>query len=74
MSKNKTNRRDFLGVAGASLIGIVAAASGAVSITAKQLPAPQQMSFEMWLIKTGGADLPRDTFHGVLTQIENSKQ
>jgi hypothetical protein len=74
MSKNKTNRREFLGIAGASLIGIIAAASGAASITARQLPAAEQTSLEMWLLKTGAADLSGDTFQGVMKQIESSKR
>lgn len=74
MSKNKTNRREFLGFAGASLAGIIAAASGAASITAKQLPAAKQMSFEMWLLKTGAGNLPGGTFQGVMKQIENSER
>jgi hypothetical protein len=72
MNKNKTNRREFLGIAGASLAGLaVAGAVGLPQIFAKESSSRQNANLEEWLLNTGADDLPQGLFQGALEQLKS---
>jgi hypothetical protein len=70
MNKNKTNRREFLGIAGASLAGLAAiGALGLPKANAKESSSSQKAAIEDWLLNTGADDLPRGLYQGALEQL-----
>ena len=72
MNKNKTNRREFLGIAGASLAGLaIAGAVGLPKVTAKESSSRQNASLEQWLLNTGADDLPQSLYQGALEQLKS---
>lgn len=70
MNKNKTNRREFLGIAGISLAGLaVAGMVGLPQIIAKESSSRQNASIEEWLLNTGADTLPRGLYQGALEHV-----
>lgn len=70
MNKNKTNRREFLGIAGASLAGLaIAGVVGLPQAIAKGASSQQQGAIEDWLLNTGADDLPRGLYQSALEQL-----
>jgi len=71
MNKNKTNRREFLGIAGASLAGLaVAGAVGLPQIIAKESSSRKNASIEEWLLNTGADDLPQGLYQAASEQLK----
>jgi hypothetical protein len=71
MNKNKTNRREFLGLAGASLAGLaIAGAVGLPQAVAKGFSSPQKANIEEWLLNTGADDLPKGLYQRALEQLK----
>ena len=69
MNKNKTNRREFLGIAGASLAGLAILGAGLPQILAKESSSRQSATIEEWLLNTGADDLPKGLYLGALEQL-----
>jgi len=70
MNKNKTNRREFLGIAGISLAGLaVAGVAGLPQIIAKESSSRQSAPIEEWLLNTGADDLPQGLYQRALEQV-----
>jgi DMSO/TMAO reductase YedYZ molybdopterin-dependent catalytic subunit len=70
MNKNKTNRREFLGIAGLSLAGLaVASVAGLPQVIAKESASRQSVNFEQWLLNTGADDLPKGIYQKALEQL-----
>jgi hypothetical protein len=70
MNKNKTNRREFLGIAGASLAGLaVIGAVGLPQAAAQESSFSQKATLEEWLLNTGADDLPKGLYQGALEQL-----
>lgn len=75
MSKNKSNRRQFLEITGFSLAGIaLVSASGIPNIAGQQVDKQTQTnadtSFEEWLLSTGADDIQPDLYQKVLVQLK----
>jgi hypothetical protein len=71
MNKNKTNRREFLGIAGASLAGLAAiGALGLPQANAKESSSRQKGTIEDWLLNTGADDLPQGLHRAALEQLK----
>jgi hypothetical protein len=71
MNKNKTNRREFLGIAGASLAGLAAiGALGLPKADAKESSSRRMASIEEWLLNTGADDLPQSLHQAALEQLK----
>ena len=71
MNKNKTNRREFLGIAGASLAGLaIAGAVGLPQILAKESSSRQNANIEEWLLNTGADDLPQGLYQAASEQLK----
>jgi hypothetical protein len=71
MNKNKTNRREFLGIAGASLAGL--AVIGAVRLpksAAQESSFSQKATLEEWLLNTGADDLPQGLYQAASEQVK----
>jgi hypothetical protein len=65
MSESKKSRREFLGVAGATLAGAVIAATPlklAAAAAAKTPAAAQAETLEAWLLNTGQQNLSPELF------------
>jgi hypothetical protein len=70
MNKNKTNRREFLGIAGVSLAGLaLAGVVGVPKIVAKESVSQPKGTIEEWLLNTGADDLPQSLFQGAREQL-----
>ncbi|HEX8249638.1 MAG TPA: hypothetical protein VF599_15785 [Pyrinomonadaceae bacterium] len=71
MNKNKTNRREFLGIAGASLAGFaVIGAMGLPQSAAAESSIRQTATLEEWLLNTGADDLPRGLYQAASEQLK----
>ena len=71
MSKSKTNRRDFLKIAGVSLTGIaLVGAVGGSQAAAKEPFVRSKTSLEQWLLETGSDELPRSLYDDVLQNVK----
>jgi hypothetical protein len=72
MNKKKTNRREFLGIAGASLAGLAIAGMAGVpqQVIAKESASRRQTSVEEWLLNTGADDLPKGLYQNALAQMK----
>ena len=74
MNKNKTNRREFLGIAGASLAGLaIAGAVGLPQIIAKESSSRRNAPIEEWLLNTGADDLPQGLYQAASEQLTSTK-
>lgn len=71
MSESKKNRRQFLGIAGATLAGVVIAHTSLQFLLAEaRSPAtPQENSLEAWLLSTGQEELDPQLLMSVQQQI-----
>jgi hypothetical protein len=70
MNKNKTNRREFLKITGASLTGLaLAGAVGIPQLIAKEPTSRAQASLEEWLLNTGAEELPPNLYNDVLQRL-----
>ncbi|HEX8736065.1 MAG TPA: twin-arginine translocation signal domain-containing protein [Pyrinomonadaceae bacterium] len=70
MNKNKTNRREFLGMAGISLAGLaVAGMVGLPQVIAKGSASRQEANIEEWLLNTGADTLPRGLYQSALEKV-----
>ncbi|HEX8369479.1 MAG TPA: hypothetical protein VF604_13115 [Pyrinomonadaceae bacterium] len=71
MNKNKTNRREFLGIAGASLAGLaVIGTVGLPQSAAKESSFRQKGTLEEWLLNTGADDLPQGLYQAASEQLK----
>jgi|GEM_PF-2599298 len=68
---DKKSRREFLGVAGATLAGAVIASASLKlpGAAAESLPVPQTESLELWLLNSGQQNLDPMLFTTVREQI-----
>lgn len=76
MDAPKTNRREFLGLTGATLAGLAIAAGGLSlpGALAAPLAAERKPPIEEWLLSTGQASLPPGLYNQALLLINAPTQ